>query len=69
MRGMSLDTPFGPIVFRRTDQQSTMGTFVGRTIRREGDAGAPGGMEDWRYAPGHVYLPPQERVKAWRPEG
>ncbi|MDX1710450.1 MAG: ABC transporter substrate-binding protein [Rhodovibrionaceae bacterium] len=69
MRGMALDTPFGPIVFRRVDQQSTMGTFVGRTIRREGEAGAPGGMEDWRYAPGHAYLPSQEEVKAWRPEG
>jgi branched-chain amino acid transport system substrate-binding protein len=64
MRGLDLDTPFGPIRFRAVDQQSTMGTFVGRTARK-GDRGA---LVDWTYKDGADYLPPAETVRQWRPQ-
>jgi len=63
MRGLKLDTPFGPIVFRAADQQSTLGTFVGRTTLKDG----MGAMRDWRYVDGADYLPPESEVKALRP--
>lgn len=63
LRGMEIDTPFGPIRFRPADQQSTMGTFVGRTTLKDG---APA-MRDWRYADGADYLPPETAVEALRP--
>ena len=62
-RGLELDTPFGPISFRASDQQSTMGTFVGRTTLKDGVAA----MRDWRFADGADYLPPESEVKALRP--
>jgi len=65
LRGLDLDTPFGPIRFRTVDQQSTMGTFVGRTTVK-GDRGA---LVDWAYKDGADYLPPQDVVESWRPEG
>lgn len=65
LRGLELDTPFGPIRFRTVDQQSTMGTFVGRTTVK-GDRGA---LVDWEYKDGADYLPPQDVVESWRPEG
>ncbi|MBI4185225.1 MAG: ABC transporter substrate-binding protein [Proteobacteria bacterium] len=65
MRGLSLDTPFGPITFRASDQQSTMGTFLGRTTVR----GGMGRMTDWRFADGATYLPGPEKVKELRPGG
>lgn len=63
LRGLELETPFGPITYRAVDQQSTMGTFVGRTTLEDG---VPA-MADWRYADGADYLPPQDAVKALRP--
>jgi branched-chain amino acid transport system substrate-binding protein len=65
MRGMSLPSPFGEITFRASDQQSTMGTFVGET-RPLDDRGQ---LIDWAYKDGADYLPPAEQVKTWRPEG
>lgn len=63
LRGLQIDTPFGPITYRAADQQSTMGTFVGRTTTVDG----LGGMRDWRYADGADYLPPESAVKDLRP--
>ena len=63
LRGMPLDTPFGAIRFRAADQQSTMGTFVGRTARKDGR----GALVDWTYKAGADYLPPAEKVRTWRP--
>ena len=63
LRGMRLDTPFGPIAFRASDQQSTLGTFVGRTTLKDSVAG----MRDWRFADGADYLPPESEVKSLRP--
>ncbi len=64
LRGLEIDTPFGPIVYRVTDQQSTMGTFVGRTAVKAG----AGTMTDWRFLDGADYLPPEAEVKTLRPK-
>ena len=63
MRGLTLDTPFGPILYRAADQQSTMGTFVGRTTIKDG----LGAMKDWRYGDGTTYLPSEEEARKMRP--
>jgi len=65
MRGLVLDTPFGPIVYRASDQQSTMGTFVGRTTLKDG----VGALKDWRFLDGAAYLPPDAEVAKLRPQG
>ncbi|RDD62712.1 ABC transporter substrate-binding protein [Ferruginivarius sediminum] len=65
LRGMELATPFGEIRFRAADQQSTMGTFVGETTFRDGH----GAIENWSYRDGAEYLPPEDEVESWRPEG
>ncbi|MCU0837913.1 MAG: ABC transporter substrate-binding protein [Rhodospirillales bacterium] len=62
-RGVGVDTPFGPIVYRPEDHQSTMGAFVGRTDVKDGK----GIMVDWVYADGARFLPPAEEVRKLRP--
>lgn len=64
LRGMEMDTPIGPIVWRAVDHQSTMGAYVGRLAKKDGK----GVMVDWSFAPGEQYLPTYEQVKAWRKE-
>ena len=63
LRGLTIDTPFGPIAYRAADQQSTMGTFIGRTALKDG----VGAMRDWRYGDGADYLPPEADVGGQRP--
>nr|WP_242468825.1 ABC transporter substrate-binding protein [Rhodovibrio salinarum] len=65
MRGLSLPSPFGEITFRASDQQSTMGTFVGKTKALD----SRGQLIDWTYKDGADYLPPADQVKEWRPQG
>ncbi|MGQ0662065.1 MAG: ABC transporter substrate-binding protein [Pseudomonadota bacterium] len=65
MRGLKLDTVFGPIEFRALDHQSTMGAFVGKTAKKDGR----GVMVEWRYANGKDYLPPDDEVRKLRPQG
>lgn len=65
MKDLSVETPFGKILFRALDHQSTMGAFVGRTAQRDGR----GVMVDFRYADGADYLPDDETVKKLRPDG
>ncbi len=62
-QGISVDMPFGTIIFRAADHQSTMGAFVGRTAVKDGK----GIMVDWHYADGADYLPPPEEAKKLRP--
>ena len=62
-RGLNVVTPFGPIVFRPEDHQSTMGAYVGRT-KNEGGKGV---MVDARYMDGAKFLPSAEEVKKMRP--
>lgn len=63
MRGLKFSTPFGPAQFRAMDQQSTMGTFVGKLDVR----GHKGTMVDWHYADGKDYQPTDAYVKSVRP--
>lgn len=62
-RGLPVDSPFGPIVFR-SDNQSTMGTFVGRLTVRDGMPR----MVDWKYVDGAAYLPSEEAAARLRRE-
>ncbi len=64
LKGLRLSTPFGPIRYRAIDHQSTMGAYVGRLARRDGE----GVMVDWRYADGADFLPPDAVVRALRRE-
>ena len=63
MDGLEVGTPFGKIMYRPLDHQSTMGAYVGRTAVKDGK----GVMVDWRYEPGDRHLPPDAVVKARRP--
>jgi branched-chain amino acid transport system substrate-binding protein len=63
MKGLEVESPSGPFVFRAQDHQSTMGTWVGKTTVVDGK----GAMVDWFYADGADYQPTDEEVKALRP--
>ncbi|MDX2102551.1 MAG: ABC transporter substrate-binding protein [Alphaproteobacteria bacterium] len=64
-RGLTWMSPFGPTEFRAIDHQATLGAYVGRTAVR----GGRGVMVDWRYADGRAYLPADDIVRQWRPQG
>ncbi len=63
LRGLKLDSPLGPITYRAADQQSTMGTFVGRLTVKDGMPR----MVDWRYGDGAHYLPSEAEAAKMRP--
>jgi len=60
--GLDVDTPFGPITYRPSDHQSTMGAFVGHLDLVDGK----GQMLDFRYVAGEDVLPAEDAVKALR---
>ncbi|MEN9889234.1 MAG: hypothetical protein RL559_1271 [Pseudomonadota bacterium] len=62
-RGLNVMTPFGPVVYRAEDHQSTMGAYVGRT-KNEGGKGV---MVNSRYMDGAKFLPSADEVKKMRP--
>jgi len=62
-RGLKVGTPFGPVVYRPEDHQSTMGAYVGRT-KNEGGKGV---MVDYRYMDGAKFQPSAAEVKKLRP--
>jgi len=64
MKGLEMQTPFGPIVWRPIDHQSTMGAYVGQLARRAGQ----GAMVNWRFADGADFLPSFEEVRTLRKE-
>ena len=64
LKGLEMDTPIGPIVYRAIDGQSTMGAYVGQLARKNGK----GVMVNWRFADGALFLPPFEEVRAMRKE-
>jgi branched-chain amino acid transport system substrate-binding protein len=64
LKGLEMETPFGPIVYRAHDHQSTMGAYVGQLSNK----GGKGSMVNWRFADGANFLPPFEEVKALRKE-
>jgi branched-chain amino acid transport system substrate-binding protein len=62
-KGLGVDTPFGPIVYRRQDNQSTMGAFVGTTAVKDGK----GVMQSFRYVDGASVQPSDDEVRKLRP--
>lgn len=66
-RDMPLSSPWGPIVFRAQDNQSTLGAFVGRTALEGSGVQRTGVMVDFRYADGAKYQPTDAEVAKLRP--
>jgi branched-chain amino acid transport system substrate-binding protein len=64
LKGLEMQSAFGPIVWRAIDQQSTMGAYVGQLARKDGK----GVMVNWRYADGAKYQPSDQEVRALRKE-
>jgi len=62
--GISAETPFGKVTFRKVDHQSTLGAFVGKTALKDGK----GVMVDVAYRDGAKYLPSEADAKALRPQ-
>ena len=62
-KGLSVDTPFGPVTYRAQDNQSTMGAFVGVTGVKDGK----GVMTSFRYIDGASVQPSDAEVKKLRP--
>ncbi|HEY0877242.1 MAG TPA: ABC transporter substrate-binding protein [Zeimonas sp.] len=60
--GLELESPFGPMTYRKVDHQSTMGAYVGRTALRDGK----GVMVDYRYIDGASVLPDVEETRKLR---
>ena len=64
LKGLQMQTPFGPIVWREIDHQSTMGAYVGQLAQK----GGKGTMVNWRYADGAKFQPSDQAVRALRKE-
>ena len=64
MESLELTSPFGRIVYRALDHQSTMGAYVGRIAVKDGR----GIMTGWRYEPGDKHLPADDVVMKLRPK-
>jgi branched-chain amino acid transport system substrate-binding protein len=62
-RGLKVDSPLGPFVFRASDHQATMGAYVGK-IGLKGNIGT---MVDFKYVDGASVLPSDAEVKKLRP--
>jgi branched-chain amino acid transport system substrate-binding protein len=62
MKGLEMPSPFGPIVWRSVDHQSTMGAYVGQLSRK----GNQGVMVNWRFADGAKFLPGPDEARALR---
>ena len=60
--GLEVQTPFGPIVYRAVDHQSTMGAYVGQLAKKN----SKGVMVNWHYADGNAFLPPPAEARALR---
>ncbi|MGI6245405.1 MAG: ABC transporter substrate-binding protein [Pseudochelatococcus sp.] len=63
-RGVTFDTPVGPVTFRPQDHQSTFGFFIGKLAVENG----AGKMVDWKFYDGADYQLPDDVVKTLRPE-
>jgi branched-chain amino acid transport system substrate-binding protein len=59
-----MQTPFGPIVWRALDHQSTMGAYVGQLSQKNGK----GTMVNWRYVDGARVQPAEQDIRALRKE-
>src|SRR6185295_16475705 len=64
LKGLKMETPFGPIAYREIDNQSTMGAYVGQLAKKDGK----GVMVNWRYADGAKFQPSDEEIRKLRKE-
>jgi branched-chain amino acid transport system substrate-binding protein len=64
-KGLKVDSPFGPFLYRASDHQATMGAYVGQ-IALEGGKGT---LVDFKYVDGTAVLPSDADVKKLRPAG
>jgi len=62
LKGLEMRSPFGPILWRPIDHQSTMGAYVGQLSKKDGR----GVMVNWRYADGAKFQPSNEEIRALR---
>jgi branched-chain amino acid transport system substrate-binding protein len=62
-RGLKVASPFGPFEYRASDQQATMGAYVGKIALKNGK----GTMADFKYVDGASVLPSDAEVKKLRP--
>jgi branched-chain amino acid transport system substrate-binding protein len=63
-RGLEFGSPFGKVMFRAQDHQSTLGAYVGRTTVVNGR----GTMRDFSYFDGAKYQPADAEVAKLRPK-
>ena len=61
-KGLEFSSPFGPVVFRTLDNQSTLGIFVGRTAVKDGKGVMPSGT----YIDGSKLQPLDDEVRKLR---
>ncbi|HEY5896200.1 MAG TPA: ABC transporter substrate-binding protein [Burkholderiales bacterium] len=64
LRGLKMQSPFGPITWRAIDHQSTMGAYVGQLAKKDGR----GVMVNWRYADGAKFQPADAEIRKLRKE-
>lgn len=62
-KNLKVDSPFGPFVYRASDNQATMGAYVGKLALE----GGKGTMADFKYVDGLSVLPNDEETKKLRP--
>jgi branched-chain amino acid transport system substrate-binding protein len=62
LKDLRMPSPFGTIVWRAADHQSTMGAYVGQLAKKDGR----GVMVHWHFADGAAVLPSPEEVKGLR---
>src|SRR3989442_10845934 len=62
LKGLEMQSPFGRIMWRPIDHQSTMGAYVGQLAQK----GGKGMMVNWRYADGAKYQPSDQEIRALR---
>lgn len=61
-KDLKFDSPFGPVVFRPQDNQSTFGLYVGRTAVKDGKGVMPAGA----YIDGSKLQPSDEQIRKLR---
>jgi branched-chain amino acid transport system substrate-binding protein len=62
LKGLEMQTPFGRVLWRPIDHQSTMGAYVGQLAKK----GGKGAMVNWRYADGAKYQPSDQEIRKLR---
>jgi branched-chain amino acid transport system substrate-binding protein len=62
-RGLKVEGVLGPFIYRASDQQATVGAYVGSIALKDGK----GTMKDFKYVDGASVLPSDDEVKKLRP--